>query len=286
MDFSGGSNYGRSFNSSLFYFSLIGYTRLEDNGLSPQLVLNDLSTRFIGHKIVYYPSLDSTMEAAKREAIWDAKAGTVIIADEQNAGRGRLNRTWVSPKGGLAFSIILRPNLEYLPFMVMIASLAVVSGIQWITGLNPQIKWPNDVLIGEKKVCGILIENDIRKNSLRHTVIGIGINVNLHMTDYPLIARFATSLSDQLGKEVSRLQVVREVLKEMDDLYYLLPDTETIQARWKSRLGTLGQKVQVNLGDAVCSGLAESVTKEGNLMLRQRDGSLIKIVAGDVNLKY
>jgi BirA family transcriptional regulator, biotin operon repressor / biotin---[acetyl-CoA-carboxylase] ligase len=259
---------------------------LEDNGLSPQLVLNDLNTHFIGNKIIYFPSIDSTMEAAKREALWGAKAGTIIITDEQTEGRGRLKRTWISPKGGLAFSIILRPNIEYLPFMVMIASLAVASGIQSVTGMKPQIKWPNDVLINEKKVCGILIENDIRKNSLRHTVIGIGINVNLHMTDYPLISSLATSLSDQLGKEVSRLNLMREVLKEMDNLYRLLPETETIRDRWKSRLVTLGQKVEVNSGDTIISGLAESVTKDGNLMLRQKDGSLTKIIAGDVNLKY
>jgi BirA family transcriptional regulator, biotin operon repressor / biotin---[acetyl-CoA-carboxylase] ligase len=259
---------------------------LEENRLLPQLVLSELNTRFIGQNILHFPSLDSTMEAAKREALWGAKAGTVIIADEQTAGRGRLKRVWLSPKGGLSFSIILRPNMEYLPHMVMIASLAVVSGIRSVTGLEAQIKWPNDVLIKEKKVCGILIENDIRKNALRHTVIGIGINVNLPMKNYPLIAPLATSLSDQLGKEVSSLKLIREILKEMDNLYHFLPDTETIFARWKSRLVTLGQKVQINGGDTIYSGLAESVTKDGNLMLRQKDGSLIKIIVGDVNLKY
>ncbi len=141
---------------------------MEGKDLSPDLLIRDLKTRFIGQKVIYYPTLDSTMNAARREAQWGAEAGTIVITDEQTAGRGRLQRTWLSPKGGLAFSVILRPNFDYLPYMVMLASLAVTYGIQVITGLKPQIKWPNDVLINDKKVCGILIENDIRKNSLRY----------------------------------------------------------------------------------------------------------------------
>jgi BirA family transcriptional regulator, biotin operon repressor / biotin---[acetyl-CoA-carboxylase] ligase len=259
---------------------------MEDNRILPQIIQKNMDTRFIGQKILYFPSLESTMEAAKREATWGTEAGTVIVTDEQTAGRGRLNRTWYSPKGGLAFSVILRPNIEYLPFMVMLASLAVTYGIQTITGLKPQIKWPNDVLINEKKVCGILIENDIRKNVLRHTVIGIGINVNMHLPDYPLIAPFATSLSDQMGKEVSRPNMLRQVLIEMDKLYQLLPESDTIQAQWQNHMISLGQVVQVNSGDHIYSGVAESVTRDGSLMLRLKNGSLMKVIAGDVNLKF
>src|SRR5450759_337001 len=145
---------------------------MDNNILNPELIQRDLPTRFIGQKIIYYPSLTSTMDAAKKEALWGAEAGTVVLAGEQTAGRGRLQRSWLSPVGGLAFSVILRPNLSYLPYMVMLASLAVTYGIRSLTGLKPQIKWPNDVLIGEKKICGILIENDIRKNILKHMVIG------------------------------------------------------------------------------------------------------------------
>jgi BirA family biotin operon repressor/biotin-[acetyl-CoA-carboxylase] ligase len=175
--------------------------------------------------------------------------------------------------------------MDYLPNMIMLASLAVTYSIQIITGLKPQIKWPNDVLINEKKVCGILIENDIRNNFLRHMIIGIGINVNLHIPDYPEIAPIATSLSDQLGKEVSRLDIIRQLLIEMDRLYQSLPQGDFILEQWKRHLITLGQKVQVNLGDKIYKGTTESVTKDGSLMLRQEDGSLTKIVAGDVSLK-
>jgi BirA family biotin operon repressor/biotin-[acetyl-CoA-carboxylase] ligase len=253
--------------------------------LTPESILSGLNTRFIGQKIIYYPALDSTMDAAKREAQWGVPAGTVVITEEQTAGRGRLQRAWITPKGGLALSIILRPNLDYLPYLVMLASLAVTFAIQVVTGLKPQIKWPNDVLINEKKVCGILIENDLRKNTLRHSVIGIGINVNLHMANYPEIASRATSLSDQLGQEVSRLALTRQLFIEVERLYLSLPKGASIFEQWKSRLATLGQIVRVNSNGMIYRGVAESVTSDGNLLLRQKDGHLIKIIAGDVTLR-
>jgi BirA family transcriptional regulator, biotin operon repressor / biotin---[acetyl-CoA-carboxylase] ligase len=257
---------------------------MEDNNLSPDKITRGLKTRFIGQRVIYFPTLNSTMEAAKREAIWGAPAGTVVIADEQTAGKGRLQRSWISPRGGLAMSVILRPNLDYLPYMIMLSSLAVARGIEAVTGLRPQIKWPNDVLINEKKVCGILIENDIRKNNLVYTVIGIGINVNLHVTDFPEIASFATSLSDTLGKPVSRSDIARQILVEMEKLYQALPQGESIFGQWRDRLVTLGQNVKVTMGETVLFGTAESVEKDGSLILRDEDFNLIKIVAGDVTL--
>lgn len=257
----------------------------DDDYLSPELVQRDLPTRFIGQKIIYFPSLTSTMDAARTEAQWGAKAGTIILAGEQTAGRGRLKRSWFSPIGGLAFSVILRPNISYLPNMIMLASLAVTYTIRSVTGLNARIKWPNDVLIGERKICGILIENDIRKNDLKHTVIGIGINVNMQVDKHPEIASRATSLSDQLKRIVSRVEVLRSVLIDMDKLYTDLPHCERLFRQWKQNLITIGQQVQINAGDQIYTGKAESVTEDGSLMLRQKDGKLIKIVAGDVMFK-
>ncbi len=224
------------------------------------------------------------MNAAQREAQWGAEAGTIVIADEQTAGRGRLRRPWLSPQGALAFSVILRPNIDYLPYVIMLSALAISQGIQAVTGLKSQIKWPNDVLIKEKKVGGILIENDFRKNTLRYSIVGIGINVNFHTQNYPEIASIATSLSDVTGKEVSRLEMLRQVLREMESLYLSLPRSDIILEKWKAGLVTLGQKVQVNLGDKVFYGLAESVMRDGSLMLRQTDGSLVRISVGDVSV--
>jgi BirA family transcriptional regulator, biotin operon repressor / biotin---[acetyl-CoA-carboxylase] ligase len=256
-----------------------------EEALSPDLIISELNTRFIGRKIIYYPVLESTMDAAKKEALWGAEAGTVVVTDEQVAGRGRLQRTWLSPKGALAFSIILRPNIEYLHCMIMLASLSVANAIETTTGLRCQIKWPNDVLIHDKKVCGILIETDIRKNSLQHVIIGIGINVNMRVAEYPEIASFATSLSDQTGLEVSRLQIVSRVLMNIEMLYQTMAHSDFIWQEWKERLVTLGQKVEVNMGNILYQGIAESVSRDGSLLLRQQDGKSIRIIVGDIILR-
>ena len=251
--------------------------------MSPEQITRGLNTRFIGQKVIYFPAIESTNDAARREAHWGAPAGTVVITDEQTAGRGRLKRTWLSPKGGLALSVVLRPNLEYLPYMIMIASLAVVYGIEDVTGLKPRIKWPNDVLINGKKVCGILIENDIRKGSLASTVIGIGINVNVRISDFPEISGIATSLSDQKSSPVSRLSLVRYLLMEMERLYWYLPQSESVFEQWKNHLETLGQAVRVTQNETVYTGVAESVAPDGSLLLRDAEGELITISAGDVS---
>jgi BirA family transcriptional regulator, biotin operon repressor / biotin---[acetyl-CoA-carboxylase] ligase len=258
---------------------------MPDDELSPESIIHGLNTRFIGQRVLYFPVLDSTMDAAKKEAQWGAEAGTVIITGEQLAGRGRLQRTWLSPGGSLAFSLILRPNIEYVCYMVMLASLAVSRGIETVTGLKCQIKWPNDVLIREKKVCGILIENDIRKNTLNYVVIGIGINVNMRLSEYPEIASFATSLSDQLGQEVPRLELVRQVLFNLDTLYLSMTQRDFILQEWKNRLSTLGQDVEIKQGNRVYRGIAESVSKDGSLLIRQKDGKSVRIIAGDIILR-
>jgi BirA family biotin operon repressor/biotin-[acetyl-CoA-carboxylase] ligase len=251
----------------------------------PSDITGSLSTRFIGHRILYYPEIDSTMEAARREALWGAPAGTVILADRQTAGKGRLKRTWLSPPGCLAFSLIMRPNLAHLPAMLMLASLGIVYGIRGLTGLRAQIKWPNDILLNDKKICGILIENDIRKNVLHHSVVGIGINVNVKISEFPEIALTATSLSDQLGQECSRQDLLVRCLTEIDSMYQLLPDTEYIHEQWVKHMITIGQKVQVTWGDKGIVGVAESVSTNGNLLLRLPEGKLTEIVAGDVTLQ-
>lgn len=258
---------------------------MPEQTFSPSEITRSLSTRFIGHRVLYYPEVDSTMEAARREALWGALAGTVILANRQTAGKGRLKRTWLSPPGCLAFSLIMRPNLVHLPSMVMLASLGIVYAIRGLTGMRPQIKWPNDILLNDKKICGILIENDIRKNVLHHSVIGIGINVNVTISEFPEIASTATSLSDQLGREYSRQDLLIRCLTEMDSLYQLLPDTAYIREQWVKHMITIGQKVQVTWGDKVMVGVADSVSDNGNLLLRQSEGKLIEIIAGDVTLQ-
>ena len=255
----------------------------EDN-LSSEAISQGLKTRFVGQRVIYYPSITSTIDIAREEARQGAAEGTVIIADEQTGGKGRLKRAWLTPEGNIALSIVLYPGLSCLPSLIMLASLAVVHSIEAVTGLKSQIKWPNDVLINGKKVCGILIESDVQGNTVNYAVIGIGINVNLRIADFPEIQPIATSLSDELGREVSRLSIIRHLLVEIERLYLALSTGGSIYEEWRDGLVTLGRKVCVKTGENIYEGVAESVARDGSLLLRGLDGNLTRIVAGDVTL--
>ncbi len=224
------------------------------------------------------------MDIARQEAQQGAEEGTVVIAGEQTAGRGRLKRAWLSPRGNIALSVILRPGIDYLSSLIMLASLAVTHSIEAVTGLKPQLKWPNDVLIGGKKVCGILVESKIQANKSDYAIIGIGVNVNLEPADFPEILPIATSLSHELGREVPRLSLIQRLLVEMEQSYLTLSDEESLYEEWQGRLITLGKRVQVESGETTYEGIAESVARDGSLRLRLPNGSLTKIVTGDVTL--
>jgi len=256
-----------------------------ENNLSSASITSNLGTHFVGRRVIYYPSLTSTMEVAKQEAQLGAVEGTVVIADEQTAGKGRIKRAWLSPKGSIALSVILYPSVADLPSLIMLASLAVMHAIEAVTGLRSQIKWPNDVLINGKKVCGILIETSVRGSIVDYAIIGIGVNVNLRVSDFPEILSIATSLSDELGRDVSRLRVIQRLLVEMERLYLTLQAGGSIYEEWRDSLVTLGRRVRVKSGNTVYEGVAESVAGDGSLLLRHPNGNLSKIVAGDATLR-
>ena len=260
---------------------------MTENDLSADAITGGLETRFVGQRTLYFPSLTTTMDVARQEAIQGTPEGTVVIADEQTAARGRLQRVWLTPRGNIALSVILYPKKEHLHTLIMVASLAVAGCIETVTGLKPDIKWPNDVLIKGGKVCGILIESDVREDRVNYAIIGIGINVNLDMGAFPEIQSIATSLSHELRKEVSRLSLVRQLLKEMES-YYLLASSagDSVYHLWQQRLITLGKEVRATsaTGETVIEGIAESVDRDGSLWLRLGDGSLHRVIAGDVTL--
>ncbi|MFH1646667.1 MAG: biotin--[acetyl-CoA-carboxylase] ligase [Chloroflexota bacterium] len=244
-----------------------------------------LATGIIGRKVLFYPRLASTMDTARQEAKRGAPEGTVIIAGEQTRGRGRLKRPWLSPVGNIALSIILRPDIAGLPYLVMIASLAAVRGIREVAGLKARIKWPNDVLVGGKKVGGILIENELKGDRVDYAVIGIGINVGLRAADHAGIAGIAAGLNEAAGKEISRAALVRGLLTEFERLYLALPEGGAVFMEWRDNLVTLGKKVTATSGKDVVEGIAEAVDGDGALVLRRTDGTLTRIVAGDVTLR-
>lgn len=258
---------------------------MSKNDLSLASIADKLGTSFVGRKVIYYPRLASTMDAARQEAQRGAVEGTVIIAGEQTGGRGRVKRTWLSPEGNIALSIILYPSVSSLPYLMMLASLAVAHSIEVVTGLKAQVKWPNDILIRGKKVGGILTEGEVKGRRIGYAIIGVGLNVNLRVADYPEISAVATSLSDELGRGVPPVDVVRHLLVEMEQLYLTLPAGESIYEAWRDRLVTLGRRVYVESGNNRLEGMAESVDGSGALHLRHADGSLTRIVAGDVTLR-
>jgi BirA family biotin operon repressor/biotin-[acetyl-CoA-carboxylase] ligase len=254
------------------------------SNLSPSSITRGLNTGFIGQKVIYYPTLTSTMNAARQVAQQGVANGTVIIAGEQTAGKGRMKRTWLSPEGNIAMSIILYPDIANLPYLIMIASQAVVGSIETVTGLKAKIKWPNDILIDDKKVCGILIENEVKGNKVDYSAIGIGINIDFNVADYPEISSTAASLKSKSGKDF-RIKIIRSLLIEFERLYLKLPDGKPIYEAWRDRLVTLGKKVRAISGSQTLDGIAESVDESGALIIRDGNGSLTSIIAGDVTLR-
>jgi BirA family biotin operon repressor/biotin-[acetyl-CoA-carboxylase] ligase len=248
--------------------------------------MKNLRTKFVGRCYYRYDELPTTMEVARRLAREGALEGTVVIADVQTAGRGRLGRSWLSPHGSLAMSIILRPSFDHLPYMIMIASLAVVRAVEQITGLGCSIKWPNDVLIGSKKLSGILIESEMSQGVVNYAIVGIGVNVNIDPSVFPEISKIATSLSCEFGQEVDRDEFTCALLLELEQLYLSLQagGCSSVYREWKEYLETLGKDVTVKCGEQVERGMAEDVTEKGSLLLRRADGSLIEIMTGDVTI--
>ena len=259
---------------------------MSEEQLSVESIRDVLNTKYIGRPTLYYPSVSSTMDVARQSIAKGATEGTVILADEQTSGRGRLGREWVSPPdSSLMLSIILHPKLAQVQRLTMVACIAIARCIEDVAYLETSIKWPNDVLINGKKVSGVLIESDVSGDAVNHAIVGIALNVNLDVESYPEIAAIATSLKREIGLHFSRLDVLVSLLGEFEAVYNALCKGEPVQQEWRQRLKTLGREVTVRCGDVVHKGLAEDVDDDGNLLLRLPNKKLEVISAGDVTLK-
>jgi BirA family biotin operon repressor/biotin-[acetyl-CoA-carboxylase] ligase len=252
---------------------------------SAKALRESLTTSFVGRRLEYRAVLGSTQDLARELAQAGAAEGTVILAGRQTAGRGRLERSWVSPGGGIYLTVVVRPPAEHLKALVTIAGLAVARGIERVAGLETSLKWPNDVLVGGRKIGGILSESELMGQSVSYALVGIGVNVNADMVAYPERAPLATSVMTELGREVSREALAAGILNEFEALYLAAQAGEPIHKEWRARLGMLGKEVRVHFGEQVEEGLAEDVDRDGNLILRQADGSRVAIAAGDVTLR-
>lgn len=250
--------------------------------LDVEMLQTNLRHRRLGQPLLYFPALGSTNSYAADLAREGGAEGTLVMTDDQTAGRGRIGRSWRSlPGQQLALSLVLRPSFPP-HFLVMASALAVAETIERVTGLTTGIKWPNDVQVDGRKVCGILIET-----SADFAVLGIGLNVNGSLTDDPELATRATTLAGRLGRPLSREVLAVELLHRLDDLYALLltrgeEGRRGLRDAWRQRLVTLGQRVTLLQGGKRVSGVAEDVDAEGVLLLRRDDGALQPVTWGDV----
>ncbi|RME43879.1 MAG: biotin--[acetyl-CoA-carboxylase] ligase [Chloroflexi bacterium] len=215
----------------------------------------------------------------------EADEGLVILADEQTAGRGRHGRRWDAPAGSsILMSILFRPDLPAsdVNLLTMIVSLAALDGIAEVTGLEAALKWPNDVVVGDRKVGGLLTESSFIGSRLEYAVVGLGLNVNFDPADVANIPSTASSLMVLLGRPVDRLALVRAILTATDWRYRALKAGHSPHAEWSRHLTTIGQRVRVILPVDMVEGVAEGVNRQGSLLVRQDDGTLAEVAAGDV----
>jgi len=224
------------------------------------------------------------MELAREEAEAGAPHGMTVVADEQTRGRGRRGRRWISPPGNAYATIILRPEPWDVRSLAMLAPLAACEAIDALVDVRSSIKWPNDVLIGGRKVGGVLIDAHLAAASVDYALVGIGINVGLDPSQHEEIREIATSLAVESGEEVSREEVLAMLLNRFESLYLAARRDDSVYEAWRARLETLGRQVRVQFGDHVDEGLAEDVDGDGNLILRRADGSTTTVSAGDVTL--
>ncbi|MDD5641636.1 MAG: biotin--[acetyl-CoA-carboxylase] ligase [Syntrophales bacterium] len=254
--------------------------------LLPAEILQGLNTRYLKGPIHHFDSLPSTNDLAKELGSQDAPEGSLVVAESQTKGRGRLGREWDSPPGtGLYVSLLLRPPLPptEMPQITLTTAVAVVRALKRAAGVAPGIKWPNDLLLDGKKLGGILTEMETESGQIRHLVVGLGLNVNNREFPPPL-NRTATSLVLATGSSFCRRDILRAWLEEFEALYdfFLNQDFGVILDEWREYNVTLGQTVTVRQGPREISGLALEVATDGALLLRQRTGEVVRVTSGEI----
>ena len=259
--------------------------------LTHQEIKRYLKTKKIEFKIIYYTSIESTNIKAKELASDGLEEGTVIIAEEQTSGKGRLGRSWTSPKSkGIWMSLILRPNISPLQASktTQIAAAAVCKSIDEL-GIKAYIKWPNDIIINNKKVCGILTEISAELNRVNYIVIGIGINANIDEKEFPQeIKDKATSLKIAYNKEVNRKELTARILNNFEELYLELIDNNTIKKSieiCKESSILLGKKIRIINTDRQNLVTAVDLTDQGELLVKNENGEIEKIISGEISVR-
>ncbi|MCD4687883.1 MAG: biotin--[acetyl-CoA-carboxylase] ligase [Desulfuromonadaceae bacterium] len=256
--------------------------------LLPAELQDGLQAEIVGREIVYFADTDSTNDRAHALAKDGAVEGTVVIAEAQQAGKGRLGRRWTSPAGvNLYASIILRPPIapRHAPQLTFLSAAAVAWAIAEITGLTPTVKWPNDVLLDGCKVSGLLNELDAETERIHYLILGVGVNINMQAEQFPDDLRYpASSLAMASGREISRLRFTRTLLEQLDRLYrqYQREGFEPIMQAWQEYFVLTGQLVEVDCQGRLLRGQVVGLDEDGALLLKLADGRQERVLAGDV----
>ncbi len=249
-----------------------------------------LSTLRIGCRIVSVPETGSTNQLAFQLADEGAADGTAVIAETQTGGRGRLGRRWESPPAvNLYCSVIIRPPIPpmHASQLTFLSAVAVSRAIEKSTGLGPRIKWPNDVLVNDRKIAGLLNEMNAETDTIHFVVLGIGVNINMERGQFPEgLRQPATSLLLESGKTVDRREFTRVLLSELDNLYddYLRNGFAGIRDEWLARSMLDGKRVRVSFGEGETTGEVAGIDNDGALLIKGSSGNIERVLAGDVTM--
>lgn len=252
--------------------------------LFPSEIQSGLGTKILGKDIKYFDSVASTMDVAFQLGIEGASEGTVVCAESQTKGKGRLGRSWASPKAkGIYMSVILRPKLvpADLTQLTLLSAVAVCETLRKFCALPAKIKWPNDILVKDKKLAGILTELSAEMDRVRFLVIGIGINVNTPLSQLP---SNATSVKHETGQKSSRIDLVQEILRSLERWYMRLEAEgfDLVIERWKELSSTLGQHIRLVDQSGDVEGEAVDLDEFGGLVIRSDTGLMVKRMSGDI----
>lgn len=256
--------------------------------LVPMAVQSGLDTQWVAKRVEYFTQTDSTNQRAQELGEQGAEHGTVVIAEGQSAGRGRMGRAWSSPTAvNIYTSILLRPKI--LPIqaaqLTFLSAVAVARTVEAISDIQVAVKWPNDILLGGKKIAGLLNEISAEMEGIHYVVLGIGVNLNMTEDQFPDDLRYpATSLLLATGQRVDRLAFIQELYRQLDGLYLLFCQQGFIPIRlaWEALFEMVGLQVSVDCGGTIFSGAVEGIAEDGALLLRLASGDQQQIYSGDV----
>lgn len=259
------------------------------NTISTEKLKTGLKTKFIGQEIKHYESIPSTNAEGRRLAEEGVDEGTVVISEEQTQGRGRRGRAWSSPKGGIWLTIILRPKIppSYAPVITLLTGIVCAKTIEKVTKLKPTLKWPNDVHIKGKKVCGILTELSSEPDMVKYALVGLGINANNKISDFPKeLQAQVTTLITELKQPINRVDFFQNLLMEFERLY--IPFTKDpivnipkIIKSWCGISDTIGRDVKIETITGTIAGFATEISEDGSLIVVTKSGEKERIIAGD-----